>query len=99
AQAAADAAFDHRGNRFAAEQIGIGLHRQRWTAREPDTGMVAGAQLVVDAVAGLYQSLAALEFVGLLDTDAALPRQHAFAVGNDHFEPALGAVAAILPTL
>src|SRR5271166_6741954 len=53
--------------------------------------MVAGAQLVVDAIARLHHPLAALEFVGLLDADAALPRQHAFAVGNDHFEPALGA--------
>src|SRR5262249_51423843 len=53
--------------------------------------MVAGAQLVVDAKARLYHPLAALEFVGLLDADAALPRQHAFAVGNDHLETPLGA--------
>ena len=53
AQAAADAAFDHRRHRIGAQRIGIGLHRQRRAARQPDAGMVAGADLVVDAVARL----------------------------------------------
>jgi hypothetical protein len=91
AQPAADAAFDHRGDRVAPQRIGIGFHRQRWTARQPDTGMIAGAQLIVDAIARLHHPLAALEFLGVLDADAALPRQHALAVGNDHFEAAFGA--------
>jgi hypothetical protein len=91
AQATADTAFDNGGDRIAAQRIGIGFHRQRWATRQPDTGMVAGTQLVVDAETGLHHPLAALEFVGLLDADAALACQHAFAVGNNHFEAALGA--------
>ena len=91
AQAAADTAFDDRGYRIAAQRIGIGFDRQRRAAGQPDAGMVAGAQLIVDAKPGLHHALTALEFVGLFDADAALPRQHAFTVGNDHFEPAFGA--------
>src|SRR6516165_1403726 len=58
--------------------------------------MVAGAELVVDAIAGSHDAHAALELVGLFDADTTLARQHAFAVGDDHFEPVLGAAHGFL---
>src|SRR5258705_12643709 len=48
AQAAAVAALDHGRCRVAAQRVGIGLDRERGAAGEPDAGMVAGADLVVD---------------------------------------------------
>ena len=67
--------------------------------------MVAGADFVVDAVARLTTRSPALELGGILGADAALARQHAFAVGNDHLSPrsavriASFSVAAIFATL
>src|SRR4029077_11019193 len=49
AQAAADAAVDHGGDRVAAQRVGVVLHGQRRAAREPDAGMVAGAGVFIDA--------------------------------------------------
>src|SRR5262249_49141061 len=85
------ATFDHCGNGIAPQRIGIWFHRQRWTARQPDAGMVAGAQLIVDAKTRFHHPLAALEFVGIFHADAPLPRQHALTIGNDHFESAFRA--------
>src|SRR5262245_26265092 len=50
AQAAADAAVDHRGDRVAAQGIRVVLDGEGRTAREPDAGVVAGAGVFVDAV-------------------------------------------------
>src|SRR3954464_7807110 len=50
AQAAADAAVDHRRYGIAAQGIGVVLDRERRAAREPDAGMVAGTGVLVDAV-------------------------------------------------
>jgi hypothetical protein len=52
--------------------------------------MVSGANLVVDPEAGFHHAGAALEFFRLLDAEAALARQHAFAVGDDDLKPLLG---------
>src|SRR5579871_6009616 len=52
--------------------------------------MIAGANLVVDAVARAHHALAALELLGSLDAQPALARQHAFAVGDDDFQAAFG---------
>src|ERR1700690_4242752 len=61
--------------------------------------MVAGANLVVDAVAHPRDALAALELAGILYAHAALARELAFAVGDDHFEAALGGAHRILQRL
>src|SRR5215467_12511295 len=52
--------------------------------------MVAGAEFVVDAIAGFDDARAAFELLGHFGADAPLPRQHALAVGDDHFEPVFG---------
>ena len=52
--------------------------------------MVAGADLVVDAVAGAGDAQSALELLGVLGAHAALTRQLAFAVGDDDLEALLG---------
>src|SRR5262245_30609061 len=88
AQPAADAALDHGCDRIGAQRIGTGLDGERGAAGEPDAGMVASADLLVDAEARLYHPLAALELPGVLGAHAALARQLAFAVGDDHLEPA-----------
>ena len=89
AQTAADAALDHGCHRIAAQRIGIGLDRERGTAGEPDAGMVAGANLVIDAEAHPHHALAAFELIGILRAHAALARELAFAVGDDDLEAAL----------
>ena len=96
AQPAADAAFDHGRHRIGAQRIGIGLDGQRRTSGQPDAGMIAGANVVVDAVARFHHALAALELLGIFGAHAALAHQHAFAVGDDHLEPALGGAHRLL---
>ncbi len=90
AQPAADAAFDHASDRIGTQGIGAGLHGKRGAAGEPDAGMVAGADLVVDTEAGLHHALAALELLGVRRAHAALAGELALAVGDDHLEAALG---------
>src|SRR5262245_64716747 len=50
AQAAADAAVDHRRDRVATQRVRVVLDRERRAAREPDARVVAGAGVLVDAV-------------------------------------------------
>ena len=57
--------------------------------------MVAGADHVVDAVARLHHACAALELLGILGAHAALARKLALAVGDDHFQPVLGALHCV----
>ena len=59
--AAADAAIVDRGDRIVLERIVGVLHRQRRAAGEPDTGVVAGADVLVDAEALLHHALARLD--------------------------------------
>jgi hypothetical protein len=61
--------------------------------------MVAGADFVVDAVARARDTLAALELDGILGAHAALARELAFAVGDDHLEAALGGAHRFLQRL
>src|SRR5450759_628683 len=61
--------------------------------------MVAGADFVVDTVARARDALAALELAGILYAHAALARQLAFAVGDDHFEAALGGAHGLFQRL
>jgi hypothetical protein len=42
------------------QRVGIRLHRERRTTREPDAGVIAGADFVVDAETGAHYALAAL---------------------------------------
>src|SRR3954471_18186030 len=58
AQAAADAAVDHGRDRVPAQGIGVVLDGERRAAREPDTRVVAGAGVLVDAVFHSHHSLA-----------------------------------------
>ena len=58
--------------------------------------MVAGADLVVDAVARARDALAARELAGVLGAHAALAGQLAFAVGDDDFQAALGGLHRLL---
>ena len=50
AQAAADAAVDHRRHRIGAQRIGVVLDGERRAAGEADARVVAGAGVLVDAV-------------------------------------------------
>src|SRR3989338_1208940 len=50
AQAAADAAVDHRGDRVAAQRVGIVLDGERRAARKPDAGVISRAGVFIDAV-------------------------------------------------
>ena len=58
--------------------------------------MIAGADLVVDAEARAHDALAALELAGIFGAHAALARELAFAVGDDHLEAALGGAHRLL---
>ena len=95
-QPAADTGLDDGGDRIGAQRIGRRLDGERRTAGEADAGVVAGAYLAVDAVARAGDAFATLELFGVLGADAPLPRQHAFAVGDDDLEPALGGLHRLL---
>ena len=56
--------------------------------------MVAGADFIVDSESGAHDALAARELAGILGAHAALARELAFAVGDDDFQPVLGAASA-----
>src|SRR5579864_5729846 len=99
AEAAADAALDHARHGIAAQRVGIGLDGERGAAREPDAGMVAGADFVVDAIARPHHALATLQLLRLLAAYPALARELALAVGDDHLEPALGGFHRLLERL
>ncbi len=58
--------------------------------------MIAGADFIVDAVARADHAFAALELLGILGADAALARELAFAVGDDHLQAALGGLHRLL---
>src|SRR6185437_17167283 len=96
AKAAADAALDDARHGVAAQGIGVGLHGQRRAAGEADAGMIARADLVIDAIARLDHALAALELRRLLAAQPALARELAFAIGDDDLEPALGRAHRLL---
>src|SRR6185312_16981513 len=89
AQATADAAVVHVRHGIAAQRVGAGLHHQRRATGEPDAGVIAGADLVVDAEARAYHPPAGLEIGGDLRTDAALAGELALAVGDDHLQALL----------
>src|SRR4029077_15534966 len=55
-----------------------------------------GADLIVDTKARAHNTLAALELFDVLGTDATLARKLAFAVGDDHLQPALGGFHRLL---
>ena len=61
--------------------------------------MVAGADLLVDAVARAHHALAALELAAVLGAHPALARELAFAVGDDHLQAVLGAAHRVLERL
>jgi hypothetical protein len=61
--------------------------------------MVAGADVLVDAVARADHALAALELHRVFGAQAALAYQLAFAVGDDHLEAVLGALQRVLEDL
>ncbi len=61
AVAAADAVLVDMGDRVVAQRIVERLHRQRRAAGEPHAGVVAGADVLVDAEFRLHHALAALD--------------------------------------
>src|SRR5262249_21785468 len=99
AQPAPDARFDDGCHRIGAQRIWRRLHRQRRASRKADTGMVARADLVVDAVTHTRYAFAALEFLGIFGAHTPLARELAFAVGDTHFQPALGGLHRLLQRL
>src|SRR5258708_15133611 len=97
AQAAADTALDDAGDGIGAQRIGVGLDGERRAAGEADAGMIARADLVVDAVAHLDHALAARELARILGAHPALSRELSFAAGADHLEAPLGGLHRLLP--
>src|SRR5439155_946980 len=85
AQSAADAGIDHLRHRLAPQRIGIGRERERWTPREPDAGVVAGAGIGIDAEALAHDALAALQALAHQRPHAPLFIEHAFGLSDDDF--------------
>src|SRR5262249_10916784 len=96
AEAAADARFNDSCHGVGAERIGRRLYRQRGATGQPDAGVIAGADLIVHAIARARHPLAALELFGVLGADTTLAGELAFAIGDDHFQPALGRLHRLL---
>src|SRR5262249_26255659 len=76
--AAADTIIVDRRHRIVLQRIVRVLDRQRRTAGESDAGVIAGADVLVDAEALLDHPLAVLHRLGELRLYAALLVQHAF---------------------
>src|SRR5437870_14937 len=87
AQPAADAAFDHGGDRIGTQWIGRRLHGERRATREADARVIAGADLVIDAEFRTHDALARLQLHRILGAHAALARELTLAVGDDDLEP------------
>src|SRR5215469_136572 len=82
--AASHTAIVDMGDRRGPQRIARGFHGERRTAREADAGMIARARCFVHPVTGPDHALALLKPGILPGLFAALPRQHALAIGNDH---------------
>src|SRR5690606_41835252 len=90
AQPAADALLRiDPGHGIGAQRVARVPHAQRRAAGQADAGMVAGADVLVHAVAHAQHPLACREPARLLRTNAALALQLALALGDDHLEPRL----------
>ena len=87
AQPAADARLDHARHRIGAQRIGARLHGERRAAGEAYAGMIAGADLVVDAELGAHDARAGLELGAVFGAYAALARQLTLAIRDDDFQP------------
>src|SRR5262249_54781610 len=86
AQAAAHAAFDHGGDRIAAQRIRVVLHRERRATREPDARVIARAGVLVDPVFDADISFALGEFFGNDGPQLPLPFELALALGDDNLQ-------------
>src|SRR5690606_4916181 len=87
AQAAADALLRiDPGDRVGAQRIAGVAHAEGRTAGDADAGMVAGADVLVDAVTHPQHPLAGGEPTCLLWPGPALALELAFAFGDDHLE-------------
>ena len=86
AQAAADAAVDHDGHRVHLQRIGVVLDGEGGAARQADAGVVAIADVLVDAVLHAHHALALLQQAGDPGLDAALPLELALALGDDDLQ-------------
>src|SRR6185295_3390557 len=87
--AATDTALVDMRHRIVAQRIVERLHRQGWAAGKPHAGMVAGADILVDAEFRLYNPLAALDRLVDHRLLAALPVQHAFRRSDDDLRSGL----------
>src|SRR5437870_1300399 len=68
------------------QRVGIGLERQRRTAVVPDTDVITGADILVDAKLWLGHGFALGHLLLPKRLLPTLALQHAFAVGDDHLE-------------
>ena len=91
AQPAADAAFDHRRRRIGAQRIGT---RFIVNDGQPESRMQEWSPVQISSSTpnrAFTTRSPRSSFSRVLGADAALPRQHAFAVGDDDLEAVLGA--------
>src|SRR5262245_1942752 len=86
AQAATHAVIVDIGDRIAAQPVLVGLDGERRTARQSNAGMVAGAHLRVDPETRANDALAGRQLACHLRSQAPLPGQLAFPIGDDHLE-------------
>src|SRR4051812_22464837 len=84
ADAAADAAVEHRRDRVGAQRVGVRLDRERRAAREPDARMVAGAGVGVDAEALAHDALSRGDRLLHERLDAPLPVELALRLRDQH---------------
>ena len=66
AKAATDTVVVDLRDRVFAQRIGIGRYGQRRTSREPDAGVVAGADVGIDAEPCAHHTLAFTQVLGNL---------------------------------
>src|SRR5205823_8510369 len=85
AKSAAGAGIGHLRYGLAPQRIGIGRERERWTAREPDAGVVAGAGVGIDAEALAHDAPALLQALAHQRPHAPFFIEHAFGLSDDDF--------------
>src|SRR5262249_50669315 len=76
--AAADAGLVDRRHGIVAQRIIELLHAERGASRQSDAGMIAGADILIDAETRLHHALAVMDRLGQKRPLAPLLIEHAF---------------------
>ena len=86
AETASDASIRHMRHGIRFQGVCGCFHRECWTARQANTGMITRASILINTEARALHPFAGGQRFGPNGLDPALAFQLAFAFGDDHLE-------------